>query len=211
MLILFNQPLLNMNVIREKFHFQLQQMVMFIRPRPNSWQHRWQTFFGLWAADMQTASVSIRWSADSSNLSRSLFVNIVKSSLNLKLVCNPTYCLSAWSFSNCKMTLISSLSLHDRFNPKVIFHQFPFLLEYKRHLHWICLKLHQKKLPTHILKKGTEFNQIILHHIFVTQDIIAEQFSVKQGGYGNKNCKFYIPTVKLNLMKRNFIYQVLKI
>lgn len=113
--------------------------------------------------------LTIHWSADSTNSSRSLlFVNIVNSSLNLKLVCNPTYCLSAWSFSNCKITLISSLSLHDRFNPKVIFHQFPFLLECKRHLHWICLnlKLHQKKFPTHILKKGTEFNQIILLHIF---------------------------------------------
>ena len=48
---------------------------------------------------------------------------------------------------------------------------------------------------------------MILGHIFGTQRITAEQFSVKKRGYGNKNYKFHIPTIKSNLLKRNIIYQ----
>ena len=78
-----------------------------------------------------------------------IFVKIAKSSISLKLLYNPPYYLSIWGFSNCKMTMMSSLGLYGRFGLKVEFHQFPFFLDCYQHLPWIDFKLHQKKFLTY--------------------------------------------------------------
>ena len=124
-----------------------------------------------WSSSCRHAdSVNVHWNSGSSGLSRSPFVNTVNSSISLKLLYNPPYYLSVWSFSKCKMVLIS-LALYNLFSLKIEFHQFPFLLDCKGHLQWISLKLHQKKFLTYIFdvrKKLTEFRLTFAELNFVT-------------------------------------------
>ena len=132
-LILLRQFLLNVDVIQEKLQVQFQH---------RDCAHPYQTqLLGasskefIWTSSSRHADiVNVLWNSGSSGSSRYPFVNIVNSSINLKLLYNLPCYLSIWSLSNCKMALIMSLDLNNSCSIKVEFHQFPFLIDFNGHL-----------------------------------------------------------------------------
>ena len=92
----------------------------------------------------QMNSFNVLLSSGSSGMARSTFINFMNSSFSLKLLYNPPH-------------------LNNQFGLKVKFHQFFFfLLNIKRHIHWISLTLHQKKFLTYIYyacRKKQDSNQ----------------------------------------------------
>ena len=178
------------NVIREKFQVQFQYTDWYSSDSdPTLGERRWQDIFGLTRtlSSRQADSINVLWSSGSSGSARSPFVNIVNSLKLLYNLYNPPYCLSVWSFSNCKMTLILSLGLHDRFGLKVEFYQFPFLLNCKRHPQWISLKLHQKKFLTYIYDVWKE------NRIQISRCRIRVKWFC--GTFFGTHCKFAYPNI----------------
>ena len=139
--ILCSQFLFHLNVISKKFQIQSQYTDCTHSTQTQLLGASSTRFF--WTLNNRQAnSFNVLFSFGSSGSARSPFINMMNSN-NLY---NPSYCLSVWSFSNCKISLILSLGLNNRFGLKVKFHQFSFLLNIKRHLHCISLILHRRSL-----------------------------------------------------------------
>lgn len=100
----------------------------------------------------------------------------------------PPCCLSVWRFPNCKMCLILSLGLNNRFGLKLKL-QFSFMPNIKQYLHWISLTLHQKKFLRYMSERKKEFLvshyrigvPMILWHFFLNMFYIVWKIGLSRG------------------------------
>ena len=183
--ILCSQFLFHLNVISKKFQIQSQYTDCTHSTQTQLLGASSTRFF--WTLNnRQTNSFNVLFSFGSSGSARSPFINMMNSN-NLY---NPSYCLSVWSFSNCKISLILSLGLNNRFGLKVKFHQFSFLLNIKRHLHCISLILHQEKFITYIyyVWKKKKKNRILIscYKIWVNDFVALFWFTLYYVNFSQK-------------------------